>query len=98
MGLGGHVNISSGNSLIRNSSTVPRRVSGVLSTTEEVVGARHVWGTLSICSSGAVQSAIKKFCGIESIRFEKIMSNGYHQWWFVLHDDEIVLCRFSRHA
>ena len=64
---------------------------------EKVLGARRVWGTLSICSASAVQNVIKRFCGIESIRVKRnhkimIMVNGREQWWFVLHDDESIPC------
>ena len=75
-------------------SAVPRRTSGEPFHREKVVGARRVWGTLSMCTTGAVHSAIKRFCGIESVRVKRksrIMPNGNHQWWFVIHDDESVL-------
>ena len=61
----------------------------------KVDGARRVWGTLSLCSSGAVQNAIKRICGITSIRVkrkEKELAGGKKQWWFVIHDDEDILC------
>ena len=54
-----------------------------------------MWGTLSLCSSGAVQNAIKRICGITSIRVkrkEKELAGGKKQWWFVIHDDEDILC------
>ena len=50
---------------------------------------------LSMCSAGVVQGTTTRFCGIESIlvkRKTKDMSNGKHKWWFVLHDDEAILC------
>ena len=62
---------------------------------EKVLGARRVWGTMSICTTSAVQNAIKRFCGIDSVqvkRKHKIRSNGSNQWWFVLHDNEATLC------
>ena len=75
--------------------TVPRRIPG------EYLLEKRLWvhaGSgvpLSMCSAGVVQGAIKRFCGIESIlvkRKTKDMSNGKHKWWFVLHDDEAILC------
>ena len=48
-----------------------------------------------MCSSGAVQNAIKRICGITSIRVkrkEKELAGGKKQWWFVIHDDEDTLC------
>ena len=75
--------------------SVPGRRPGESSIREKVVGARRVWGTLSMCSAGVVQGAIKRFCGIESMlvkRKTKDMSNGKHKWWSVLHDDEAILC------
>ena len=66
---------------------------------EKVLGARRVWGTLSICSCSAVQNVIKRFCSIESIRVKrkhKIMVNGREQWCFVLHEDESILCTLEK--
>ena len=63
-------------------SAVPRRTSGDPFHREKVVGAHRVWGTLSMCTTGAVHSAIKRFCGIESVRVKRksrIMPNGNHQ-------------------
>ena len=61
----------------------------------KVDGVRRVWGTLSMCTSGAVSSAIRRFCSIDTIRVKrksKEIRDGKHQWWFVLHDDEATLC------
>ena len=63
---------------------------------EKVLGARRVWGTLRICTADTVHSAIKRFCGFDSVRVRKYkdMSNGSERWWFVL-DEESVFCAFE---
>ena len=53
-----------------------------------------MWGTLSMCTSGAVQSAIRRFCSIDSVhvrRKSKEFPNGKVRGWFVLHDKEEIL-------
>ena len=53
-----------------------------------------MWGTLSMYTSGAVQSAIRRFCSIDSVhvrRKSKEFPNGKVRWWFVLHDKEEIL-------
>ena len=62
---------------------------------KKVLGACRVWGTRRICRAGAVHSAIKRFCGFDSVRVKrkyKDMSNASERWWFVFHDEESVLC------
>ena len=61
---------------------------------EKVEGARRVWGTFSVCTTGTIHSAITKVCAVDSVRVKKKtkeMSNGKVCWWFVLHDDEANL-------
>ena len=46
-------------------------------------GAGRVWGTLSMCTSGAVQSAIRQFCSIDSVnvrRKSEELPNGKVLW------------------
>ena len=60
----------------------------------KVEGVRRVWGTFSVCSTGTIQSAIKKLCAIDSVRVRKKSKerpNGKVCWWFVIHDDEANL-------
>ena len=34
---------------------------------EKVVGARRVWGSMSICTASVVKGAIERFCGISTV-------------------------------
>ena len=63
---------------------------------EKVKGARRVWGTMSLCSVNVIKSVIEKLCGILSTIHVRRKTNtdarGTTRWWFVLHDEESVLC------
>ena len=62
---------------------------------KKVSSARRVWGTMSMGSESAVKGAVERICGISSIHVRRkisINSRGGRCWWFVLHDDEGVLC------
>lgn len=61
---------------------------------EKIEGARRVWGTISMCTTGTVQNTIKKLCSVNSVQVRRKMRempNGKLCWWFVLHDNEAML-------
>ena len=63
-------------------------------TTVKVVGARRVWGTMSMCTTSTVQNVIRRVCGLSSVRVRRktrMSPSGKQKWWFVLHDEEPTL-------
>ena len=34
----------------------------------KILGARRVWGTMSMCTTGTVQGVIRRICGLSSVR------------------------------
>ena len=72
--------------------------SRVLHTGVKVQGVCRVWGTMRMCTSGTVQSAVSRICGINTIRVKrktKETLHGKQPWWFLLHDDEPNLCHLE---
>ena len=56
-----------------------------------VLGARRVWGTMSMCTTGTVQGVIERICGLSSVRVKRksrVSPSGKQQWWF---DEESTL-------
>jgi hypothetical protein len=63
-------------------------------TKVKVVGARRVWGTMSMCTTSTVQNVIRRVCGLSSVRVRektKMSPSGKQKWWFVLDDEEPTL-------
>ena len=57
----------------------------------KVLGARRVWGTMSMCTTGTVQGVIRRICGLSSVRVKRksrVSPSGKQQWWF---DEESTL-------
>ena len=56
-----------------------------------VLGARRVWGTMSMCTTGTVQGVIERICGLSSVRVKRksrVSPSGKQQRWF---DEESTL-------
>lgn len=74
----------------------PRRQPTGASAKVRVEGARRIWGTMKITTSGLIKSAISRICSIDSVRVKRKTTTGtidgkIKSWWFIVHGSEEVL-------